>query len=52
MEWYYYLIFVVLGLIACWLVIGIRTRRGIKEKKAEARRAAKKSKSGKKKKPR
>ncbi len=53
MPWYTYAAFIVLGVIACYAIIEIRTTKKLKEKKSAdrkaAKEAAKKSKSAKKK---
>ncbi len=53
MPWYTYVAFLILGVIACYAIIEIRTKKKLKEKKSADRRAAKdaakKSKSAKKK---
>ena len=53
MPWYTYAAFLVLGVIACYAIIEIRTTKKLKEKKSSDRKAAKeaarKSKSAKKK---
>lgn len=54
MKWYYYVALIVFALIAYLSLVEVKTNRGIKAKKAAARKAekvaAKKSKSAKKKK--
>ncbi len=53
MPWYTYAAFIILGVVACYAIIEIRTKKKLKEKKAAdrkaAKEAAKKSKSAKKK---
>ncbi len=53
MPWYTYVAFLILGVIACYAIIEIRTKKKLREKKSADRRAAKdaakKSKSAKKK---
>ncbi len=53
MPWYTYAAFLVLGVIACYAIIEIRTTKKLKERKSADRKAAKeaarKSKSAKKK---
>lgn len=54
MPWYAYVGFLVLGVLAYYIVVDIKTRKAVKEKKSAdrkaAKEAAKKSKSAKKKK--
>lgn len=54
MQWYVYAAFIALALVSYFVIVDVKTRKGIKEKKAAARKAqkeaAKKSKSAKKKK--
>ncbi len=54
MPWYAYVGFLVLGILAYYIVVDIKTRKAVKDKKSAdrkaAKEAAKKSKSAKKKK--
>ena len=50
MKWYFYVAIIVLALICYFFVVDVRSRKGVKDKRAAERQAAKKSRSSKKKK--